>query len=180
MARQKTAKQLEEQLKYAKAREAYKKPEREQGAPTRRSPKFAVAYKPMAISADTAAKKYKVQVSKPALTFFGQDNLNTPDATSEDPLPRGAQPAKVHAMVADATPSLVKAEGSKRPYIRYGKGTKGSNSQYTYTAAFSIQSVAAMDNEIKALFTAVKEKLGGPYGRVWYEPEKFVITGSGE
>lgn len=114
------------------------------------------------------------------MQFFTQAALNLTDYASEDSLARGSQPAKVYATVADATPSLVRAEGSKRPYIRYGKGTRGSNVQYTYTAPFSVQSANALDTELRTLFEAVKGKLGGPYGRVWYTPEHFVITGSGE
>lgn len=180
MARRKSAKDLELALKYAKAKEAYKKPEKEQGAPVRKLPKIALAYKPMAIAAGAGAKQYKVQASKEGVAFFTKAALNLTDAVAEDPMPRGAQPSKVHAMVADGTPKLEKAEGSKRPYIRYGKGSKNSNSQYTYTAPISIQTASAIDNEVKAAFNAVKEKLGGPYGRVWFTPEYFVLTGSGE
>lgn len=179
MARR-TVAQLQRELEYAKNKEAYKPPTREQGAITRRSPRIAVAYKPMQIAAGEAAKRYKVQASQEAVLFFGQTALKTPDAGAEDPLPRGAQPAKVTAMVSDGSPELVKAKASKRPYIRYGRGTRDSKAQYTYTAPISIQSAAGLDNEVKAVFAAVKGKLGGAYGRVSFTPEKFVLTGSGE
>ncbi|MBW4572647.1 MAG: hypothetical protein KME31_33130 [Tolypothrix carrinoi HA7290-LM1] len=170
---------------YARNKAEYEKnkPSREEGGSPRKLPKVAYGYKPMAIAAGDTAKKYKVQGSKEGVTFFTATALNllSGDAVAAlDPLPRGAKPAKVHAMVADSTPTVIKAEGSKRPYIRYGKGTRGSNAQYTYTAPISIQTASAIDTEIKTAFTAVKGKLGGAYGRVWYEPEYFVISDGGE
>ena len=44
MGRRKSARQLEAQLKYAKAREAYKAPLREEGEATQRQPKIPVKY----------------------------------------------------------------------------------------------------------------------------------------
>jgi hypothetical protein len=147
----------------------------------RKLPKVAYAYKPMAIAADAGAtKKYTVQASKEAILFFTTAALNLTDGGSDDPLPRGAKPAKVHATVADGSPKVLKAEGSKRPYIRYGKGTRGGGSQYTFTAPMSIKVATAIDAELKTVFDGVKSKLGGPYGRVWFTPEYFVISDGGE
>lgn len=179
MAR-KTIAQLERQLEYAKNKAKYKPPERESDGKSRRLPRIAVGYKPMQIAAGDTAKRYLIQASKEAVNFYGVKALNLVDALGEDPLPRGAKPAKVSAMVSDSSPELVKAKASKRPYIRYGKGSRDSSSQFTYTAPFSITSPARIDDEVKGLFTAVKEKLGGPYGRISFSPEKFVLTGSGQ
>lgn len=179
MGRQKSVATLERELKYAKNKAAYKKPDPEEGGSPRKQPKTAYAYKPMQIADAEAAKKFRVQASKEAVQFFGVEVLNLIEAGAEDPLPRGARPAKVHAMVADGTPKRLKADASKRPYIRYGKGTKGGKSQYTYSAPISIKSANATDTEVKAAFAAVKGKLGGDYGRVWYTPEYFVLTGGG-
>ncbi|WGV23471.1 hypothetical protein [Halotia branconii] len=180
MGRRKSAKQIEKELQYARAREAYNPPVREDGASTRKNPLIAVAYKPIQIAAGETAKKYKVQASQKSVVFFGQTALNLVDAGSEDPLPRGAKPAKVHATVSDDSPNIIRALGSNRPYKRYAPGNRGSNTQYSYTAPLSIQSAAALDNEVKTVFNAVKGKLGGAYGRVWFTPEYFVLTGSGE
>ncbi|WP_445626634.1 hypothetical protein [Nostoc sp. DSM 114167] len=180
MGRVKSLRQIQKELAYAQAREAYTPPAREDGAPSRNNPKIAVAYKPVQIAAGETAKKYKVQASQKSVQFFGQTELNLVDATSEDSLPRGAKPAQVHATVADGSPQVIRALGSKRPYKRYAPGNRGSNVQYSYTAPMSIQSASALDTEIKAVFTAVKGKLGGAYGRVWFTPEYFVLTGSGE
>ncbi|ARV63374.1 hypothetical protein BZZ01_32770 (plasmid) [Nostocales cyanobacterium HT-58-2] len=179
MGREKTVRQIEEQLKYAKNKAAYKTPLREEGAPTRRSPKSPYAYKPMQIAVGDAAKRYLVQASKEAVEFFGQANLHLVDPGAQEPLPRGAKPAKVKATVADGSPTLVRAVASKRPYIRYTRGERGSRVQSTFSAPISIQSVAALDDEVRAVFAAVKGKLGGSYGRVSFEPERFVLTGSG-
>lgn len=180
MGRQKSVAQLERELLYAKNKAAYKKPDREEGGSPRKLPKVSYAYKPMQIADAQLAKKFKVQASKEAVQFFGLAALNLVAGGAEDPLPRGAQPAKVHATVADGTPKVVKALDSKRPYIRYGKGERSSNSQYSYTAPISIKSASAIDTEVKAAFDAVKSKLGGAYGRVWFTPEYFVLSDGGE
>ena len=180
MGRRKTAKQIEKDLAFAKAREAYVPPDKEEGATTRKNPLIAVAYKPVQIAAGDAAKKYKVQASQKSVLFFGQTVLNLTDAAAQDPLPRGSRLAKVHATVADDSPNIIRALGSKRPYKRYAAGNRGSNVQYSYTAPLSIQSATALDNEVEAVFNAVKSKLGGAYGRAWFEPEYFVLSASGE
>ncbi|MDZ8135160.1 MAG: hypothetical protein RM049_07625 [Nostoc sp. DedQUE04] len=180
MGRRKSLKQIQKDLQYAQARENYNPPVREEGATSRKQPKVAVAYKPMQIAAGESAKKYKVQASQKGVLFFGQTELNIPDAGAEDPLPRGARPAQVHATVADDSPQIIRALGSTRPYKRYAPGNRGSNTQYSYTAPISIKVATALDTEVKSAFTAVKGKLGGAYGRVWFTPEYFVLTGSGE
>lgn len=180
MGRRKSVAYLEKQLTYAKAKAAYKPPAREEGGTSRRLPKVAYAYKPMAIAAGEGAKKHKVQASKESITFFTAAALNLTDATSEDPLPRGAKPAMVHAMVSDTSPSVIRAKGSNRPYIRYGKGARDSNAQYNYNAPISIQAASAIDTEVKTAFNAVKGKLGSAYGRVWFTPEYFVLSDGGD
>jgi hypothetical protein len=180
MGRQKSVAQIEKDLLYAKNKAAYKKPDRAEDVSPRKLPRIGYAYKPMQIADAATAKKYKVQGSKESVDFFTLAALNLTVAIEEDPLPRGAKPAKVHATVADSTPKVLKAEGSKRPYIRYGKGVRGGDTQYTYTAPLSIKSVSAIDTDVKAAFTAVKSKLGGAYGRVWFTPEYFVISSGGE
>ena len=181
MGRQKSVAQIERDLLYAKNKAAYKKPDREDNGKPRKQPKIGYAYKPMSIAVDGAStKKYKVQVSEKSAEFFTIAALNIVIAGSEDPLPRGARPAKVHAMKANSEPKVLKAEGSKRPYIRYGDGTRGGGTQYTYTAPISIKSPTSIDTDVKAAFDAVKGKIGGAYGRVWFEPEYFVLSSGGE
>ena len=181
MGRRKTLAQLERQVQYAKNRAAYKPPAREQGTPTRRTPRIAVGYKPMQIAAGDTAQTYLVQASKEAVAFFGGTKaLSLVDGLGQEGLPRGARPAKVTAMVADTSPQLVKAVASKRPYIHYGKGTRDSKAQYTYSAPISIQNPSKIDDQVKTLFTAIRSKLGGPYGRVYFNPERFVLSGSGQ
>ena len=70
MGRRKTAKQIEKDLAFAKAREAYVPPDKEEGATTRKNPLIAVAYKPVQIAAGDAAKKYKVQASRKKRPVF--------------------------------------------------------------------------------------------------------------
>lgn len=182
MGRQKSVAQIEKELQYARNKaNAEKKADPVEDTSPRKLPRIAYAYKPMAIAIDgTSTKKYKVDASKEAVDFFTKAALNLEDLGAQDPLPRGARPAKVHAMVADTTPKVLKAVDSKRPYIRYGKGTRGGKTQYTYTAPISIKLASAIDTEVKVAFTAVKNKLGGVYGRVWFTPEYFVLSDGGE
>jgi hypothetical protein len=53
MGRRKTVKQIENELKYAKARATYKPPDKEDGATSRRFPRIAVAYKPVQVGDPT-------------------------------------------------------------------------------------------------------------------------------
>lgn len=179
MARRKSVRELEKQLQYARNLATYTPPEREQGTPTRRRPKIAVAYEVTSPLAGTGVK-FTVQASKEGVEFFGKTTLGLEDPATDPGAPRGFRPNQMRAMVADATPTLVKAEGSKRPYIRYGKGTKGSNVQYNYTAPVSAATATALDTKVKAAVTAAKTKVGGAFGRIWFEPEIYRYTASGE
>jgi hypothetical protein len=180
MGRQKSVAQIERDLLYAKNKAAYKKPDPEENTSPRKQSKSAYTYKPMAIAFDDAAgTKYTVQVTEKAIQFYTAGALNLVEGGVHGSMPRGSRPSKVHAMVGNTTPKILKALGSKRPYIRYGDGTRGSKTQFTYTAPISIKTATAIDTELAALFTGVKEKLGGAYGRVWFEPEYFVVSSSG-
>ncbi|ALF52965.1 hypothetical protein ACX27_09050 [Nostoc piscinale CENA21] len=63
MGRRKSAKELEKQLQYAKAREAYNPPLREDGAATRRQPKVAVKYAVLSPLAEADAA-FTIQASQ--------------------------------------------------------------------------------------------------------------------
>lgn len=179
MGRRKTAKQIERDLAYAKAREAYNPPLREDGAATQRRPKIAVKYavlSPLA-AADSA---FTIQASNPGITFFGGIAALGLEAQGTDPsAPRGFKPSRILAMVADSSPSVVRAKGSNRPYVRYGKGTRDSKTQYNYSAPVTADTPSTLDTRVKGLFTSIKSSLGGAYGRVWYEAEQYPLAGSG-
>ncbi|MEH2139904.1 hypothetical protein [Nostoc sp.] len=180
MSRRKSAKQLEEQLKYAKAREAYNPPLREEGAATQRQPKIAVKYailSPLALP-DAALT---IQASKKAIDFFGGITPLGLAAFSTDPeAPRGFKPARILAMVSDSSPAIVRAKGSNRPYTRYGSGTRGGGTQYNYTAPITADTPTNLKAKVTAVVAAEKGSVGGAYGRIWFEPEDYPYAASGE
>ena len=179
MGRRKSVREIQKQLQYAQNRAAYQAPEREENSTTQRRPKTAVKYavlSPLA-PADTA---YTVQASAAGITFFGGlTGLGLVVATVDPKLPKGFKPAQVKALVSDSTPTLVRATASKRPYIRYARGNRGSNVQSNYSAPVTAATPAALDTRITAIFAAVKENLGGGYGRAWFENEVYPLAISG-
>lgn len=180
MSRRKSVRELQQQLKYAQAREKYNPPEREAGAPTRRRPKILVKYavlSPLA-AADAA---FTIQASKEGIDFFGDIAALGLAVPGTDPRsPRGFKPAQIIATVADATPQLVRAKGSNRPYIRYGRGTPGSNVQYNFSAPITAATATDLDTRVKAVVTATKNKVGGAFGRIAFQSEVYPYTASGE
>lgn len=179
MGRRKSAKELENQLKYAKAREAYSPPQREADSATQRRPRNPVKYAVLSPLAEADAA-FTIQVSTSGLEFFGGIGALGLVAPGTDPgPPRGFRPAEVKAMVSDSTSALIRAKGSNRPYIRYGKGSRGSNSQYNFSAAITDTTPTGLDSKVKALFVAKKGSLGGAYGRIWFESERYPLNGSG-
>jgi hypothetical protein len=177
MGRRKSAKELEKQLQYAKAREAYSRPQREEGGNTSRRPKISVKYKVTSPLAP-ASTEFTIQASKVSVDFFGKSALGLADAATDPSPPRGFKPNRMMAMVADTTPKLVRAKGSNRPYIRYGAGSAGSSSQYCYTAPVS-GSTSTLDSAVSAAVAAAKSKVGGAFGRIWFEPEDYPFSASG-
>ncbi|MFK0732085.1 MAG: hypothetical protein ACFKPT_13885 [Gloeotrichia echinulata GP01] len=179
MGRRKTVKQIERELQYAKARAAYNPPLKEDGASTRRLPKIGVRY---AVLSPLAAANsfFTIQGSAEGIRFFGGiGSLGLAAAGTDSSAPRGFKPAQVHAMVSDASPSLIRAKGSNRPYVRYGKGSRDSKAQYSYTAPITAAALTGLDEKVKGVFNAVKDNLGGAYGRAWFTNEVYPLAISG-
>ncbi|PHJ54496.1 hypothetical protein VF14_35215 [Nostoc linckia z18] len=180
MGRRKSVREIQKQLQYAQAREAYNPPVRESGAATQRRPKLAVKYAVLSPLAEADAA-FTIQASKEGLEFFGGIAALGLAAVSTDPqAPRGFKPARILATVADATPQLIRAQGSNRPYIRYGRGARGSNAQYNYTAPITADTPANLKSKVTTVITAKKTAVGGAYGRIWFEPEDYPYSASGE
>lgn len=179
MGRRKSAKQIERDLAFARAREAYVPPLREDGAATQRRPKTAVKYavlSPLA-AADSA---FTIQASTAGIQFFGGLTALGLAAQATDPsAPQGFKPSQILAMVADSSPAVVRAKGSNRPYTRYGKGTRDSKTQYNYSAPVTASTPANLDTRVKTLLAEIKPNLGGGYGRIWYQAEQYPLRGSG-
>lgn len=179
MSRRKSVRELERDLQYARAREAYNPPLREDGAVTQRRPKRPVQYNSI-----FGARPFTVQGSEAGIAFFGgiaDLGLSEPDIT--DPVaPRGFKPTLIKAMQADGTPEVVRARGSGRPYIRYARGTRGSSVQSTFSAPISDTGAAATVSGVRTKFDNVsdaKKATVGAYGRIWIEWEKYPFAESG-
>ncbi|MHC5827071.1 MAG: hypothetical protein ACYT04_67165, partial [Nostoc sp.] len=150
MSRRKSASYLEQQLKYAKAREAYKPPQREEGTATQRQPKVAVKYAVLSPLA-AASAAFTIQASKEAIAFFGGDTaLGLAEAATDPEAPRGFKPARIMAMKSDSSPAVVRAKVSGRAYTRYGAGTRGGGTQYNFTAPITSDTPANLKAKILA------------------------------
>jgi hypothetical protein len=176
MGRRKSVAELQRQLQYAQARANYTRPPREEGSATRRQPKIACQYQSMF---DTT-QQFTIQASQAAVTFFGGlTALGLADASTDPVPPTAFNPALIKAMIADSSPSVVRAVGSNRPYTRYGKGARNSGSQYTFSAPISADTAAGMRTKFNTVSQAKKSAVGGTYGRIWFEPERFPLVESG-
>ena len=178
MSRRKSVRELERDLQYARAREAYTPPLREEGAATQRRPKTPVQYNSI-----LAGKKFTLQASANGLTFFGGEAaLGLGDAADDPGVPRGFRPNLIKALQADATPNVVRARGSNRPYLRYARGTRGSGVQSTFSAPISDTGATATISDVKTKFQAVsnaKKSTVGAFGRIWIEWERLPLAESG-
>lgn len=179
MGRRKSAAELQRQLQYAQRREAYTPPVRAEGVAAQKRQKDAVQYH----ATSKALLVLTLQASKEGVLFFGGNApLGLADAGDDPTAPRGFHPNRILASVADATPTTVTSRSSGRTYIRYAKGTRGSNVQTSFSAPIS-ETAAPTTPSVRAKFKtvadAIKGKLGGSYGRVWFEPERLLEVESG-
>ncbi|PSB20553.1 hypothetical protein C7B65_06510 [Phormidesmis priestleyi ULC007] len=179
MSTRKTVLQLQRQLDEAKRRAAYVAPQREEGAATQRRPKSAIKYG----CTSAPSTDFTIQGSKAGIIFFGGEAaLGLADAGSDPTAPKGFHPNRIYAMISDASPQVVRAKASNRAYTRYARGTRGSNTQSTFSAPISDITTPTMAS-VRAKFGTVanskKDEVGGSYGRIWFEPERLPLVESG-
>ncbi|KAM3091752.1 hypothetical protein ACKFKF_32675 [Phormidesmis sp. 146-12] len=179
MSRRKTARELQEQLEAARRREAYVPPQRAEGTATQRRPKSSVKYG----CTSAPSTEFTIQTPQSGVTFFGGlAALGLADAGSDPTAPNGFKPNRIYAMVADASPQVVRARASNRAYIRYARGTRGSSTQSTFSAAISdttTPTMASVRTKFGTVSNAKKNEVGGSYGRIWFEPERLPLVESG-
>lgn len=176
MGRRKTVRELQRDLQFAQRREAYVAPERPVGGTPRRQPKTPYKYESF-----LAVQEFTVQASALAVSEFGGTTaLGLADAGDDPGAPRGFRPNMIHMVLGDTTPTYVKAAGSGRNYIRYGKGSRESNTQYTFAAPISAATPtpASVKTKFETVSNAMKTKVG-PYGRIWIEWERLPLVESG-
>lgn len=179
MSRRRTVRELQRQLQYAQAREAYTPPAREAGSSTRRRPKVSAKYHSLYADAD-----FTIQVPSAGLQFFGgRAALGLAEPGTDARPVSGFRPNTIHAMVADASPTTERSRASGRPYIRYARGARGSGTQSNFSCAFqdpgSSPTATGTRNKFDALANAVRDNVGGAYGRIWADWEQMPIAESG-
>ena len=179
MGTRKSVRDLTRQLEGAKRRAAYVAPVRADGATTQRRPKSSVKYG--ATSAPTT--EFTIQTSKAGIQFFGGlAALGLADAGADPTSPQGFKPNRIYASIADASPQTVTSKASGLSYIRYAKGTRGSNVQSSFSAAISdttTPTMASVRTKFGTIANAKKDEVGGSYGRIWFEPERLPLVESG-
>lgn len=176
MGRRKSVRQLQKELQYAQARAAYNPPDPDPTGAVKRRPKSPVKYD----AVSQANTSYTVQASTAGLQFFGgAAALGLADAENQPGMRPGDNPAMIKATVADGTPQRLRAQGSNRPYIRYGSGNRGGGTQYSFSSPISADTPLALRNRFRTVSDSVRGRLGGEYGRVWMEPERLLLVESG-
>lgn len=185
MGRRKTVAQLQQQLAFAEKRAAYVRPVKEPGAVVTRRPKISVDYTILS-PFEKPGTVLTIQASATAIRFFGDGaeeaglTLLGLVAGTINPGPsKGFKPARIYAAIATNNPTTVAATASGRVYTRYAAGTKGDAAQHSYEAPVNAPAIAELAAKVKAAFAAVEPRLGGEFGRVWFEPERILTTGSG-
>lgn len=180
MGRRKSVRQLQRDLAFATAKEAYVPPARPAGGTPRRRPKNAYSY-----NSYLGLQTYMVQATASSVTKFGgAAALGLEAAGDSGAAPRGFKPAMVNLMEGDATPTYVRARGSGRSYIRYAAGAVGGTTQSTFSAPISDNGAPATVTiaDVKARFelvSAARRADAGAYGRIWMTWEHFPLATSG-
>ena len=176
--------QIQRELQYAQAREAYyadtTRPVKPDVDPV---PREAVGYKSILRRVGGAAPTYIIQASSNAVAFFGNraalgldDPATVNDATSA---PRSFRPCIIKGMTGDATPVPVEAyNGTGRRYIKYSSATEGA-AQAHFQAPISGTGAAPTWDDILANFRAIRTAKNadlGAYGRLYVYPEHVGVS----
>lgn len=178
---------LERELEYARKREAYlKRTDRPIKATVDNRPKILVGYKSSLVVIGAASVTYKVPVVQSSFNFLagsptghaalGLIASGTTDFGLAQPKPKGLKPARLAVVVGDATPTVKTAKGSGRRYIQYSASATGE-AQSSYSSPISKTDALVTPAEQKTAATtriaAIKNLLGGAYGRATFIPEQF-------
>ncbi|MEH2467513.1 hypothetical protein [Nostoc sp.] len=174
MGHRKTVQQLKLQLQYAQARKEYTPPVREVGESGKHRKSQKVRYEVMS-HPGTDKLYYTIRGAFNSFEFFVEDTvaelgLGAPVADGSPP--RGFKPAKIHATKSNGEGTVKHAKDSGRPYLSY----QPTGGQSSYSAPISSrQGTTGVITLVKTIATAKKEVLG-PYGRVWFTPEFYVLV----
>lgn len=173
---------LQRELAYAQAREAYfNDTTRPIKTTVDATPRDPAVYYSLFLRQGAANLAFKLFVSRNAMTELGGAaalglSIADADITSAENPSRGFEPSKINLMYGDGTPTAVRAfNGTGRRYVKYSRTTTGT-SQAHFTAPISsgdaTPTVASVETKIDTL-TGAKKAAIGPYGRIWFELEKY-------
>lgn len=174
MSRRKTERQLKLQLQYAEARKNYTPPVKEVGSTGKHRKTQKVRYTVMS-HPGTTPLYYTIRGAFNSFEFFTSDNISelglAAPAADGSP-PKGFKPAKIHATKSNGEGTVKHSKDSGRPYLSY----QPTGGQSSYCAPIcSSNGVNGIVTLVKEITTAKKEVLG-PYGRIWFTPEYYVIV----
>lgn len=177
--------QLQRELQYAQAREAYLNDlTRPIKTTVDAQPRSTQVYRSINQKVGAAAVAYRVNVSDAAVAFFGDiAALGLVTLATEPtalPKPSGFKPCLVKAMTSDSTPEPRRAyNGTGRRYIKYSRPTDGaaqSHYQSPISGVGAVPTFAEVQTKFAALATAKAAELGA-YGRIYLEMESFSLSG---
>lgn len=182
--------QIQKELEYAQAREAYySNPNRPVKTTVDPQPRTLAVYRSVFQRAGGAAVDYRVNLSQAALTFFGGPEAGALAAlgllaitASPEAIPKsgGFKPSLIKAMVGDATPTSHRAfGGTGRRVIDYSANTTGT-AQAHYQAPIAGGDTTPTWDETVTKFNAIvtaKKPVLGTYGRIYLQPEQFSLSG---
>ncbi|MBA3920323.1 MAG: hypothetical protein H0X31_00900 [Nostocaceae cyanobacterium] len=173
MGRVKKVKDIQKQLQFAESRLAYTAPARQTGTQATQRMKTPHQYQVMS-HVGTTVLTYTVRASVHALEFFGDatgTELGLGEPAADGSPPRGFKTAKIHAVKSVGKAEVVTAKPSKRPYLKYTP----TGGQSSYSAPItSKEGVTGVVSTVKTIYAAKKEVVG-PYGRIYFTPEFYVI-----
>ncbi|MEH2392600.1 MAG: hypothetical protein V7K21_13420 [Nostoc sp.] len=174
MSHRKSENYLKAQLKYATARREYEAPIRELGSTGKHRQTQKSRYTVMS-HPEAEALYYTIHGAIESYKFFTEDALSElgllPPAADGNP-PKGFKTAKIHATRSTGEGTVKHAKNSGRPYMSYQpNGQQSSYSAPITSPAGGIKGVVTL---VKAIASAKKEVLG-PYGRIWFTPEYYVL-----
>lgn len=174
--------QIQRELEYARAREAYySNPNRPIKSTRDAQPRQPLVYTPFSYKVGSVYPEMLLQVSKASVTFFGGaaalglSNLPA-DLAEAGAKPRGFKPSMLKAMVGDQTPTVKRAyNNTGRRYVDYSGNTTG-DAQANYNAPISCGNQTPTNTELETKLAAIKgakQAQLGDYGRLYLQIESF-------
>jgi hypothetical protein len=173
--------QIQRELDYARAREAYySNPNRPVKQTVDPRPRIQVVYAPLFFKVGAVYPELLLSASSAGVARMGGAAalglVTTAIAIAEAGRPpRNFKPTILHAMVGDATPNMKRAyNGTGRRYVDYSGNTTG-NAQAHFSAPVSCgnstPTIDELETRVASIRGAIVASLGA-YGRLWVDFEK--------